>query len=168
MLPQTRGGRRNKPRWQDKGDTGTIGTFTTAHLAVWSAQMGIIKKQGAIMKGQSRRKQFNNYYLDTGKADQAVQRSMTREEKHMLNVLNPGIWAGLMAFLGRMFRFFIDNEGVVYGQYYKSVAPEIKAENNSNRKWYKTHVPKIMRRNLSNRERTSLRQIFYKQKTRYV
>lgn len=120
------------------------------------------------MKGKSRRTLMRHEVSDFGKVDRGVQKSMNKEVKHYLNIVNGGIFNTIKVILHNIFRFLFNNESTDNMPYYGPVIPELIRNNNSDKKWYKTHVPKSMRKGLTNREKTTLRRSIYSKSIRYV
>ena len=108
-----------------------------------------------------RRVQMRHEVSDHGKIDRVVQKSMSKESQHYLNVINGGFFGTIKALLYNIFNFFFNNESRHNMPYFGPVIPWLVRQNNSNKKWYKTHVSKSMRKGLTNREKTSLRRVVY-------
>ncbi len=120
------------------------------------------------MKGKSKRLQVNHGVGSYGKVDRVVQKSFSREEKHLLRTVNGGFWNNVMLIFSKLFRFFFNNESLEGVRHFGPVLPHEVTENNSGKKWYKTHLPKSMRKGKTNREKTTVRQSIYRKHIKFV
>ncbi len=120
------------------------------------------------MKNRRSDREINNHYLNTGKADRVVQKSFSKEEKHLLRTVNGGFWNSVLLAFSKLLRFFFNNESLEGMRYFGPVLPDEITENNSGKRWYKTHVPKSMRKGLTHREVTTLRRQTNSKKIKYV
>ena len=98
------------------------------------------------MKGKSKRLQMRHEVSEHGKIDRVIQKSFSKKEKHLLRIVNGGLWNSFRLVLSKLFIFFFNNESLEGVRHFGPVLPHEIRENNSNKKWYKTHVPKSMRK----------------------
>ncbi len=120
------------------------------------------------MKNRRSDREISNHYLNTGKVDRVVQKSKNKEVNHYLETINGGFFNIIKAVIHNIFKFFLDNETTDNMPSFSYVAPDLRRQNNSDKKWYKTHAPKSIRKGLTHRETTTVRRLIHSKKRKYV